>query len=296
MVCIRTAWLDLYGDGTVTLPLEDESAGYFCTELDLGFPSVREVTTNKPDMDGADDRTRLMGSRAVTANITALLGAGAQVDAVASSFGKYLVPSARPVLHYILDRPGTPERMITLRAAGYDWPISGPYERDLQLSWVAPDPLVRDPVGQTKTAWSGSATAPGRIYNLTFDRIYPPGSGAPSTVELSTPGDVGARPKVDIYGPITKPQLVFQRGPGGAYSYFTFQASFIVNAGQWVEIDSERHTVMMGGQSVLSSVDWSQSVWPYVPPEPQIVIMSLSGSSTSGNTQAVASWNDGYLT
>ena len=46
MVCVRTAWLELNG---ATMPLEDEDAGYFCTELDVGWPDVRAVTTSKPN-------------------------------------------------------------------------------------------------------------------------------------------------------------------------------------------------------------------------------------------------------
>lgn len=58
--CVRKAWLTL---GSTLINLEDPTQGYFCTQLDLGFPSVREVTNNKPDQDGTDDRTRFMGSR-----------------------------------------------------------------------------------------------------------------------------------------------------------------------------------------------------------------------------------------
>src|SRR5215475_9017960 len=109
MVCVRKAWLVLGGS---TVQLEDQSKGYFCTSLDLGYPNVREVVNNRPDQDGADDRTRLMGPRAVSADITAIRSVPAQVDAVASMFAPYMVPSARPVLHYVLDRPGVAERTL----------------------------------------------------------------------------------------------------------------------------------------------------------------------------------------
>jgi len=35
MACVRRAWLVLAGE---TLALEDDLAGYACTELDLGYP------------------------------------------------------------------------------------------------------------------------------------------------------------------------------------------------------------------------------------------------------------------
>ena len=205
VTCVRRAWLTL---GALSLPLEDESSGYFCQSLDLGWPESREVVNNRPDADGIDDRTRLMGGRAVSADIFATAGAGAQVDAVASAFGPFMVPSARPVLHYVLDRPGATERTLTLRAAGYAWPIAGPFERDIQLQWVAADPIARDPVAQTVVAWAGTGIL-GRVYNLVFPRVYPAGAGLPSTAQIVGHGDVPIQPYVRIFGPITNPRVTF---------------------------------------------------------------------------------------
>ena len=81
--CARRAWLTL---GARTLLLEDPSSGYFCTSLDLGYPTVRAVTNNRPDDDGIDD--------------------------VADNFAPFMVPSARPVLHYVLDRAGTARELL----------------------------------------------------------------------------------------------------------------------------------------------------------------------------------------
>ena len=139
MACVRTAWLTLDG---MSMPLENEAAGYFCGSLDLGWPVVREVVNDRPNADGTDDLTTLMGARAVTADITAIAGVGAVIDAVASGFGPFMVPSVRPVLHYVLDVPGAAERTLTLRASGYAWPIVGPFTRDVQLQWVAADPIA----------------------------------------------------------------------------------------------------------------------------------------------------------
>jgi len=296
--CVRTAWLDLYGDGTVTKKLEDQTAGYFCTELNLGFPAIREVTDNNPDRNGTTDRTRLWGSRAVSANITALAGARAIIDQVAADFAPYMLPDVRPVLHYILDRPNAPERTLTLRAAGYAAPIAGPYERDLQLQWVAPDPIAYGAAQQEETALAGTPTSPGRVYNLTFNRIYPPGSGAPSTAILSSPGQIGVHPHTRIYGPITQPQLIMQRQPDGTSTQFNFIASFVLSAGQWVDIDSANRTVFLQGdptRNAAASVDWSTSSWPYIPPQPKSILLRLTGQSTSVVTQAVVTWNDAYL-
>lgn len=298
MACVRRAWLTL---GTLVMLLQDESAGYFCTDLNLGFPEVREVINNRPDQNGADDRTTLFGKRAITASITALAGAGAVIDDVASRFGPFMLPSARPVLHYVLDRPGAAERVMTLRAAGYDWSVAGPFQRDIQLSWVAAEPDARDPVVRSVNAFAGSSTAPGRTYNRGYPLIYPVGGSAPTTGVITPGGDFPVRPKLLIYGPITAPAVTFT-GPGGQLNTLYFQQWFTVGAGQWAEVDCERKTVTLNGdpnQPLATALDWQRSTWPViypVPPAPAGVYLQLTGGSTSAISQVVAQWQDRHLT
>jgi hypothetical protein len=296
MACVRSAWLVL---GSNTVLLEDSTKGYFCTNLDLGAPAVRAVVNPNPDRTGETDRTRFMGGRVVEADVTALTGTGARIDDVMDNFAPFMDPSQRPVLHYVLDRPGTPERTMTLRAVAYDAKIAGAAQRDIVMQWEAGDPIAYDTTQQVKTAFTGSGTGAGRTYPLTFARVYPAGGGAPLGAVLVSYGDVAAHPLVRIYGPVTAPRLTMQVQPstvGGPY--FVFLSTLVLSAGQWVDIDTARHTVLLQSdpkQNALASVDWSQSSWPYIPPYPGSVFMTISGSSTSGVTQAQALWFDGFL-
>jgi hypothetical protein len=271
MTCVRQAWLEL--DGT-TVALEDPTQGYFCQQLDLGWPTVRTVTANRPDLDGILDRTTLMGERAVTAQVIALVGAGAQVDAVAASFAPFMDPSRRPVLHYVLDRPGAPERTLTLRAAGYAWQIAGASQRDINLAWVAADPIARDPTVATATATTA----------------------APAVI--SSAGDVAVRPLLRITGPITGPAVTLTPTVPPVWK-LAFLSSFTIAAGHHVDIDTDARTVLADGDPAkprLSSIDWTQSAWQEIPPAPSGSTMALSGSATTGATQVQAFWQDGYLT
>ena len=292
--CIRRAWLTL---GALSMPLEDEGAGYYCTELNLGYPEVRDVVSNRPDQHGIDDRTAYFGQRVVSANITANRE---PVDAVAASFAPFMVPAVRPTLHYVLERPGNPERTMTVRASGYSWPISGSKTRDIQLQWVTSDAVALDPVLRTATAWAGSTSgAGGRVYNLTFNRVYGSGGGAlPTSAVLSTPGDVIAWPVLRIYGPITLPRVTFTYDNGDAPGAVVFVAPFIIDAGHFVEVDTADKTAYRDGdraQPVLGSIDWLATVWPYVPAGGASATMTLTGSSTTGTTQVQAAWFDRYL-
>ena len=294
MTCVRSAWLTL---GARTMPLENATAGYFCTSLDLGWPAVRTVVNNRPDQDGIDDRTRLMGARTVSAEIAALAGAGARIDQVASSFGPFMVPSARPVLHYILDRGANVERTLTLRGSGYAWPVTGPFQRTIQLQWVAADPIARDPVAKTATAWAGTGVL-GRVYNLVFPRVYPVGAGLPTSAIITSLGDVPVQPYLRIFGPITNPRVTFDTaGPPGVHSEVGM--TYRIDAGHFVGIDTQRHTAYLDdlpNQSVLASINWSSLKWPVLPVTPDSTLMQLSGTGTTLASQVAATWQDGYLT
>jgi hypothetical protein len=293
--CVRKAWLVL---GSLNVQLENPAAGYFCESLDLGFPTERAVVTNRPDTDGAVDRTRLMGPRLVAASIHAVAGAGAQLDAVAASFGPFMVPSARPVLHYVLDRPGAAERTLTLRATGYAWQVAGASERTINLQWTAADPIVRDPTVQTATALSGTAAGNGRPYPLVFNRTYPTTGGSPSTGTISSPGDVPVRPLVSIYGPVTGPVVTFTPTTGPV-TKVAFVSSYRIDQGHYVLVDTVAKTAYLDGQlgqGVLAWLDWFNTTWPVLPIAPDSTTVGLAGSSTSNATQAVVTWQDGYLT
>jgi hypothetical protein len=293
--CVRQAWLVL---GGLSVPLESWAGGWFCANLDLGYPEVREVLNNRPDTDGAVDRTALMGARVVNAEIKAEAGAGGRIDAIAAQFAPFMVPSARPVLHYILDRPGTPERTLTLRAAGYGWPVQGAVERDIQLQWKAADPIIRDPTVQTATAMAGAAAGSGRTYPLLYSRTYPVGGGAPSTATITSPGDVPVRPLLNIYGPVSGPVVTFTPTVGPV-SRVQFVPAFRLDAGNYVQVDTTAKTAYLngpGGASELAWLDWFNTAWPVLPTLPASTTMGMAGGSTTGQTQVQAVWQDGYLT
>ena len=289
--CIRRAWLTL---GSLTMPLEDEAAGYYCTELNLGYPEIREVVNNRPDADGIDDRTALWGSRVVSANITAT---EPPVDAVAASFAPFMSPRVRPVLTYVLDRPGAQPMSLTVRASGYAWPISGSKHREIQLQWVAADPIARDPVTRSATAWAGTGAVLGRVYNLVPSRAYPAGAGLPSSGTIIGQGNVPVQPYLRIFGPITDPRVTFDTvGPPVAHSEVGM--AYRIDAGHFVGIDTRAHTARLDDDpsaSVLSELDWPRLIWPMLPNAPDSTSMALTGTGTTSSSQVVASWQDGYL-
>jgi hypothetical protein len=297
-VCVRKAWLALPDGRTIGL----EGPGWFCQKLDLGSPTIRDVVNNRPDNDGTTDRTRFMGSRAVEADITALVGAGARVDEVAASFAPFMNPALRPVLHYVLDRGANPERTLVLRCTAYSWPIIGDNQRDIQLQWVAPDPVVRGATLNLSTAWSGAGGV-GRTYTRNYNRTYPAGSANPVSGRLTSDGDLPFRPYLRIYGPITAPVVAFvpdlSSGDTTTWGQIIFVSNFTISAGHFVGIDTDAHSAFLDdnpAQPVLSQIDWNNLRWPVLSPKPNGWTMSLTGQpAMTGSTQVQATWQDRYL-
>ena len=296
MTCVRRAWLTLDDGRSIGL----EGVGYFCTKLDLGSPTVRENVNNRPDNSGVTDRTSLVGSRIVSADITTLSTVGhARIDEVASAFGPFMDPGQRPTLHYVLDRADNPERTIKLRGSSYAWPIAGPYQRDVQLQWVAPDPFALDPVPQLATTWAGTGR-PGRTYPLTFPRTYPAGSGTPVNGRAQVLGDTWVRPVVRIYGPLTGPMRVTfipDSAPSDTSMAVVFLTPFSIDAGHFVSVDTDAHTAVMDDdptKSVLSSLDWYNLKWPVLYPTDAYTV-TMNGYAGTHTSQAQVSWNDRYF-
>jgi hypothetical protein len=299
MATKRQAWL--YMDGA-KLPLDDYEAGYAMLELDLGYPDVRDVTNNRPVQHGIDDQTRYFGGRVVTAKITAWPGGKVALDDIPEIFLRYMRPGVRPELHYTTISDAGRERVIVLRASAFASPLPSPHKREMSLSWVAPDPLIKDAEVRTAISWAGSSAPPGRSYPLNFNRIYPPGSGASTTAYIICNGDVPVPPLMRFYGPATGPRVdtkalvIDNADPPVFVGQIVFKPSFTIEAGQWVDIDCRDHSAMLNGsEPVLDQIVFSGTQWPLLYPSPYTNEVTCSGGTTSGITQVQIIWQDLYL-
>lgn len=301
----RAAWLTLQ-DGSAPLYLDDWNAGYVCTELDLGWPEVRTVVTNRPDAHGTDDRTKLWGARVVTAKLEAYPGGALSVDQVVELFGPYLDPGTRPQLHYVTS--ANAERVLTLRPNAFSSPMGSTVVRKLQLTWVAPDPLLYSGALLTGTTTPAIPGASGRSYNLTFNRTYPAGGQGSQPVTVTNNGDQAAWPIITIWGPVTTPSVAidYWGGAGGTVNlgklFVPFVAGYRVDVPHYVVVDTRARAAWLDGdtsQSVVGQIDQTNALWVPIPPvgsNNAFGQFSMAGTSMQASrTHADVAWREAYL-
>jgi hypothetical protein len=287
----------------LTVPLDDPDNGWVTTQLDLGYPDVREDTETRVQQHGVADYTRFFGSRVVTLNVTLVddTNGPMTVDELLVMFAPFMSASARPVLAYALENRSGPEvwRQLTLRASALSAPLVNPRRTDVQLSWVAPDPRAYSVELETVSLWTYDPThVNGRHYALVPPRTYPAVSG-PTQEQLMNEGAVSTYPAVRFYGPMTGAVLNYTAPIDDLGNYvegqIAFQSSFVIAAGDFIDVDTGNRTVLLNGQSSrFSSLDFTNTTWAALMPG-RTYTATLLASATTDNSQCLITWRDAYL-
>lgn len=137
---------DLTGEVFVITP---SVGGVYLNDLDLGYPSVREVSTSWPNRHGAIDDTMYYGERAVTMSLTCMdapdpsgiiRSASAWADAARSwsALGRKV-----RLVYQLLDQL---PRQVSLRTSQLGSPIVGSgvdrIAQKVTMGWKSPDPFL----------------------------------------------------------------------------------------------------------------------------------------------------------
>ena len=269
--------------GAVTLDLMDPANGFAIANVDLGFPAVREVETNRPDADGTVDETAFSGPRVVTISGQVVATAGGSRSANLAALAPFLDPAARPTLIYAIDAD-QPARQLGLRASAWTSPYTHPSISDFQVAWKSPDPWATSAAAHSLTVRAGGANI-GRAYPLTFPRKYP--SGAAPTATAVNGGNRPTRPQFRIDGPITSPVIY-----GGGT--ITFVAGFSVAAGRYLAIDCATHTVLLDGlYNSFGQIDFANTIWPIFLPGVQNTVL-MQGAAIDVTTALTCTWRDAW--
>jgi hypothetical protein len=290
-------------DGTVrvidSLRLAPSFGPFGYTDLDLGFPSVRESSQELPDADGTFDDTQYHGARAVSVAITVAENMFSAREVAAwdprigwnsaaywvQVLGAWMRPSRRFRLYYKLTGQG--RRWVDVRPANGAAPIvmDRPGSRDVQLSLVSPS-------GRLKSFSAGvGSTIDGRNYRKVPLQAAGVVGGQDWPIDWTAGGFVWGRDQTtpnDVYydgtvatgfvvrmnagtvAPLQNPRFTVT-GPDGVARTKGF--TMTVPVGSWATIDSETRETFLNHDRT-STIDryysdplaGTSEAWPVLSP------------------------------
>jgi hypothetical protein len=276
-------------DGNVEMLIRPR-AGIAHTTLDVSFPAIREVVTNRTDDDGTRDTTTRHGAAAVS--LALKLYQGGTTRAIIDELKGFCRPGSRPYLVVTDDEWGQVRR-IMLRADQVSAPIEAGNgaTRNLQASWKAPDGLWEDTEQTTLTVVADVPSSVGFSFPLTFPLALTPTSsgGSLHTTNVgNSPSHIVAR----LYGPCTAPRLINDT-TGEA---ITFTTDLVLGPGDYIEISTRDRTAYLlsdTSASRLSMIDFSANTWWQL--QPGLQYLRYVGTDSSPGSQAVIYYRPVWL-
>lgn len=271
----------LHADGIDSLDLEDWGLGYVTTSIDIGMPTIREVTQNLTDADGTLDLTSLVGARAITMSVALLDGPQSAQD-LFDMLAPFLGAGRRVTLE-VGTTPDRPGRRIVARVGG---DVNQPWRRPGQVVLALPWRSVGYPfwLGEEHTLdVVARPPAPGLIPPLTPPVTVPlnPDDSRIATNLGNQPAHWVAR----ISGPCRVPRLRNE-----STGREVVLAGMNLLAGQVAVVDSLTKSVKVDGQN--RAVSTGSRWWQLAPGESRL---SVPATSSSLPSMASFAWADTYL-
>ena len=242
----------LIEDSLGTLAID--SSPFVKVGYEIGSRAPREVVRLRALADGAIDDTRYVGGRAVTLTVRLNEATGCDDDGpdmqdLYDMILPYIHPRYRPTLRWTLPRSGS-EREMTVRGVSAPVLIEGPKHPVLVVSFVAADGTITSPDEECLTVSPSSDDEPGRSYDLSFDRTYPASLG-PGARILTQTGNDYAHWRGTIFGAADTPSFRVN----DTEVTFDNNGGLALAAGQWLEIDTKAHTMLLNGVAADSRYD-----------------------------------------
>lgn len=277
------------GDELVLMP-SDDADGLWLTDLDLGFPDIRDVVEPRAGGDGTVDHTSRFGARTVTAQFVATGG----IPAV-NRLRAWMHPARRPLLRFT--PAGGAAQQFHVRTAGHASPVLVLARRgivELSVQWRVPDGRAYS-VAEHVEQVSPVSPEEGRTYPLVYDpdRVYP-FTGGLGTATVVNEGTAPVWPVWRAYGPCTAPRF----GNDSTGEVLEFTDALVVADGSFVEVDTQARTVRIDGVDSVSAnrrqtLDFGASSWWQLAAGSNVV--RFYPRSFSAGCTAEVVWRHGYL-
>lgn len=280
--------------GELELHSGDPTAGcgpYIISDFQIGFPAVRSVVRNRALADGVLDDTTYVGARAISASIIIDQRQG-DPQLLVDELMPYLSPRYRPRLTWQI--PGSVEHRSSI-VRGSDAPnvIAGEKFNTVIASWVTTSGVIEASSQTCVVIDPGESAESGRVYDLEFDRSYPPGLGV-GEVLVNNPGNTVADWTCTIFGAVTNPVLEIN----GVEMRFDRNGGLDVGLAQSVTIDTRSRTVLLNNEAEesrydrMNFMDWT---WQQVRLQPGPNLVRFEGLTLGPTAQARLCFRAAYL-
>ena len=240
----------------------------------LDLPDITTADQSRLRRHGLRAGDDFLGGRAVTVTMEVY----GETDAAFSAAVQNLREALRPAVDeapLVFQFPGITEgakARVGARVRRIDWPVTETHFH--RLDTVTVEFYCTDPRLYSDTLGSGSATLPTAGGGLAFDATPDFSFGATSTggeLSLTNAGNFPAPVVFRIDGPVQTPRII-HNGLGKE-----LELSLTLTAGQFLILDSESRTVLLGGTASLYSSLVSSEWFDLEPGENQI---SFRGATT----------------
>lgn len=281
------------------------------SRLDLGWPTVREVTGPRISASGNYDLTTRYGNRTITADIK-LLGPNKQdyLDQLA----QFCAPDLRPYL-YMTNPSWTTERRMLLRNSSLSLSLDSKSDAmfEVSCSWVCPSgimesseeflvPLRFSAVDEGGSIYGdgayddglyGAAAYTGDRYGdgAYGDNEYGPVGPTTNVGMITNDGHVTIPLRILIYGECYNPRIRLSE-----LDMIIDFDGLSIGDGHFVDIDVDNKTVFYDGdpaQSKYSTINWADSQWLYIPKGEYEV--AFDADTYANDSYAVVYYRRGWL-
>lgn len=217
---------------------------YAVVSFTIGSPEVRAVTRNRALADGLVDDTRYTGGRAVTVALRLnerYCGPDASnMQELYDAILPFMSPRRRPVLRWSL--PGSAaQREMTVRGENAPVVVERAKHPALVLQFLG-DGEIRSPEVYCSLIDPTEDTELGRVYDLEFDRSYPPSAGIGDRL-ITQLGNAPAHWTATIHGPVTDPFIRVN----GVEVVWDENSGVTLIAGESLAIDTKARTMYLNG-------------------------------------------------
>lgn len=272
------------------------------TDLDFGYPTIRESVSDLPDDSGTYDETRYHGSRSVSLSLVVLDKAFDGIPLTAgwdpsinwdsagywvSRLAGWMLPAKRYALHF--RRKGQEARWMDIRPAGMSAPVTMDQRGTLsvQMQWVCPSGRMYswndayNPALTSQTATKDGrhrkdikpvdSSIPGREYPEPdpYVRDYPARPKGTDSVLYSGTAPNGFVVNLRAEGSNMVDPRVEVFHPNGSLAG-SIGLTYTVAAGDYVHIDSTAKTVSLNGparsDNRLNQYLTAPTKWPVLNP------------------------------